>query len=206
MIDTMYPPSIEEEEVEMLQPLRWTVDTYCKLAEAGFLAEEDVELIDGEILVKMAPQGNRHMVSVTKTEDALRAAFGDGFVVFEEKHIRISDDSMPEPDLMVVRGPVDTYAERSVWPTDVELLVEVSDSSIAFDRQTKARLYSDAGVPEYWIVDLAKRQVELHRQPAARIGYRSITYVGVDESVTPLRASAAIPVTSLLPLAPPTKG
>lgn len=152
---------------------RWTRLEYERLVNAGFFHGEPIELIGGELLVA-EPQGNPHAVAVTLTAQALRAAFGAGWVVREEKPIAPDDESEPEPDVCVAPGaPRDHLGGHPARPV---LVVEVAESSLAWDRADKGSLYARAGITDYWIVNLLDRVLEVYRRPisdmAASFGWR----------------------------------
>lgn len=153
------------ETLELPERRLWTRLEYERMAELGLLGPEDkVELIEGEIVAKMASMYTPHATSVTLTSEALRQVFSGG-----QCHLRIqmpfaaSDMSEPEPDIAVVPGGLRAYEE--VHPTTALLLVEVADSSLSYDRSAKAAVYARSGVPEYWIINLVERLLEVHRQP-----------------------------------------
>lgn len=189
---------------EPFRPRRWTRREYHQLAQAGILLEDEaVELIDGELIIaeRRTPP---HAVVVGLTADALREAFGTGWFVRQQSPIALDEHSEPEPDVDVVSGgPHDYFIEH---PTRPVLLVEVADSSLFLDRHHKGSAYARAGLPDYWIVNLIDRQVEVYRRPgtdpAADFGWRYLdvrlhTPGGV---LTPLALpEARIPVADLLP-------
>jgi len=149
-------------------PRLWTREEYDKMAEAGvFRPGERVELIGGRI-VEMSPQNSPHATALTLTSDALRIVFASGFVVRMQLPLNLSPVSQPEPDIAVVRGTVRDYTRAH--PTTAVLVVEVSESTLAFDRGEKASLYASAGIPEYWIINLLDRCVEVYRDPIAMTG------------------------------------
>ncbi len=121
------------------------------------LLDEDarVELIDGEI-VDMAPIGDRHMLCVTRLDDLLGQAAGSRAVVSVQNPIRLDDHSEPQPDIALLRPPLDRYTSLP-GPSDVLAVIEVADSTLARDR-AKSRVYARAGIPECWIVDLGGRR------------------------------------------------
>jgi Uma2 family endonuclease len=127
----------------------------------GWFVDRRAELIDGEVL-ETPPMKNAHAVSLKLTEDALVAAFGPGFWTRSQLPLAISEFSEPLPDLAVVPGKPRDYAEH---PTTALLVVEISDSTLAFDRKQKSGLYASAGLAEYWIVNLVDRQLEVHQVP-----------------------------------------
>lgn len=187
-----------------VQLRRWTRQEYDLMIEAGVLTPEDrVELIDGEILA-VTPQGSPHATGVSLALEALSAAFGRGAYVRIQLPLALGQDSEPEPDVAVVAGAVRDY--RDAHPQSALLVVEVADSTLAFDRDVKGSLYARSGIPEYWLVNLVDACVEVHRDPMvaphARLGwqYRTVERVGRGDSIAPLsRPQARIPVIDLLP-------
>lgn len=183
---------------------RWTRKEYARLGELGvFRPGEPVELLGGELVVS-EPIGSPHAAAVGLTADALRAAFGAGWIVRVQAPIALDEESEPEPDVAVVSGDHRDY--RDAHPSHAAVLVEVADSSLAFDREQKASLYARAGVRDYWIVNLVDHALEIHREPtpdaSAPLGWR---YAAVDvlwpgATASPLaRPQARIAVADLLP-------
>ncbi len=137
---------------------RWTRDEYERLGDLGVLGpEERVELIDG-VVYQMPPQHSRHATGVRLTEIALSKAFGEGFDVRAQLPLALGDYSEPEPDMAVVIGDARDFTDAH--PATALLVVEVSETTLAFDRETKSSLYAAAGIPEYWIVNLVDRRLE----------------------------------------------
>jgi Uma2 family endonuclease len=190
--------------VSTAQLRRWTRQEYEHLGEIGVLRpDERVELIEGEIVEKPL-QLSRHATGVRLAQDALRLAFGPGFDVRAQLPLALGEYSEPEPDVAVVVGGPRDYAETH--PTAALLVVEVSDSTLSFDRDTKGSLYAAASIPEYWIVDLAHRRLEIYRDlcasPEARygFGYRTRTVALPGEVVaTPTPSGSHVAVDDLLP-------
>ncbi|BDI30921.1 hypothetical protein CCAX7_29720 [Capsulimonas corticalis] len=180
---------------------RWSVDEYYGVARAGVLdADTHLELIDGEVIEHMSPIGAPHVTAVTLASEALRTAFGEGFVLRVQSPLRLSSFSEPEPDLLIVTGRVRDYAQRHPNPPDVRLLIEVSETTLAFDRGRKAALYASAGISDYWIINLIDNQLEIYRSPAGEMGYQQVAILVGEEEVAPLASPAAtILVTDLLP-------
>ncbi len=182
----------------------WTRVEYERLADLGILREDDpVELIGGRLIVA-EPKGNPHAVAVGLALEALGRAFGRGWVVRVQDPVALDDESEPEPDLVVVRGSHRDYLGGH--PNRPALVVEVAESSLAFDRDHKGSLYARAGLAEYWLVNLVERVLEVYREPAAdplaAFGWRYARREVLDPgaSVTPLAApSASIAVADLLP-------
>lgn len=187
-----------------VQIRRWKRVEYERLVEKGvFMPGERVELIDG-LLVVAEPQSASHFAAVRLVERALVRAFGEGWDVRAQGPIALDDASEPEPDVAVVRGELRDYVRAH--PADPVLVVEVALTSVNFDREHKASLYARAGRPEYWIVNLVDRVLEVRREPApspsAPYGwdYTTVEVLRPGDSVSPLAAPAAqIAVSDLLP-------
>ncbi len=191
-------------QIEKRQTRPWTREEYYRLADLGFFLEQRVELIAGEI-IQMPPQKNWHALGITLTEDALRTAFGPGYWVRVQMSLDLTPHSVPDPDLAVIAGSPRTHA-RANNPTTSLLLVEVSDSTLAYDRRTKGSLYACAGIADYWILNLADRQLEVYRHPQpdnkARFGfcYTDEIDLGPTDEVSPLALpQARIKIVDLLP-------
>ena len=181
------------------QRFRWTREQYDRMVQAGILTEDHkVELLDGEITPKMS-QNEQHAVATGLVSDVLRVVFGASAHVRDEKPIALSELSEPEPDHAIVRGARRDYLAGHPAVADVLLLVEVSDSSLIRDRIRKAVLYAEAGVAEYWIVNLVDRVLEVHRDPAGG-AYRTKTTHEPGDAVAPLGApDSSVAVADLLP-------
>jgi Uma2 family endonuclease len=152
----------------------------------------------------MAPQRDTHAAAVSLAFRAIWRVFGDRVWVRCQLPICIGGSSEPEPDVSVVPGSERDYLGTG-HPTDVSLIVEVADSSLAFDRSDKASLYASAGIADYWIVNLLERRLEVHRRPvpdpAGRFGvsYAEVRAYAAGERVKPLAAAGEIAVNELLP-------
>jgi Uma2 family endonuclease len=145
-------------------PFRLTVPRYKKMIEVGILDENDkVELIRGELVAKM-PIGNPHAACVNRLNRNLIRGVGDRAVVGIQNPVQLAD-SMPEPDVSVLAPRADDYAATAPTPADVFLIIEVADSSLDYDRNTKGPLYAENGIAEYWIANLVDRCLEVHRRP-----------------------------------------
>jgi Uma2 family endonuclease len=162
---------------------RFTRAEYQRMAEVGILKPDDrVELIRGEI-VEMPRPGRRHVAFVNNLNRLLVLRLADRGIVSVQNPVVLSDDTEPMPDLAVWGVRAVPYKDREAFAEDVLLLIEVADTSLRYDRSTKLRLYAEAGIPEYWVVDCADETVEVHRTPGAE-GYREVTRVGRDGAVT----------------------
>ena len=185
-----------------VQPKRWTRREYDRMAEAGILdPDEHVQLIEGEI-VTMTPQNSPHSAAIGLVETALRQIFGPAHWIRTQLPIIVDPDSEPEPDLTVVAGSPREYVHEH--PRTALLVVEVADTTLALDRDRKARVYARAGISEYWIVNLAERCLEVYRDPLNPPGqparYQTATRLAAAERIAPLaRLDASIAVADLLP-------
>jgi Uma2 family endonuclease len=144
---------------------RFTRAEYHRMSEVGILGDDDrVELIRGEI-VEMSRPGRRHRAFVDNLTQLLVLRLADRAIVSVQNPVALTDDTEPQPDLAVLRRRPVPYKEREADADDVLLLIEVADSSLAYDRSTKLRLYAEAAIPEYWVVDCAAETVEVYRTP-----------------------------------------
>jgi Uma2 family endonuclease len=171
-----------EAQVECARRL-FTVDEYMRMGEVGILGEDErVELIRGEILT-MAPIGTRHAAFVDRFTRLLVTALGERAWVRVQGPVRLFSDTMPEPDLAVLR-PRD-YRDAHPAPADVLLVIEVAETSLAYDRGRKAALYAEAGIPEYWVADAVGEAIEVRGDPHGQHYRRSARLTG-RASVSPL--------------------
>ena len=186
-----------------LAPRHWTRVEYDRLVDLGVFEGEPLELIGGQLIVA-EPKGSYHSSAVTAADYALRAALPPGWIVRTQQPVSLDDESEPEPDMVAVPGRPGDY--RHAHPARPPLAVEVADSSLAFDRRQKGSLYARAGIPDYWIVNLVNRVVEIYRDPhpdpSAVYGwsYRSVTTVAPPAFVVPLAfPGSPIAASDLLP-------
>jgi Uma2 family endonuclease len=171
---------------ELITRRRFTVDEYHRMAEAGILGEDDrVELLEGEI-VEMSPIGWRHQACVDRFTRLLVMALQDRAILRPQGPIRLSADSEPQPDLVVLRPRADFYAEGGPGSEDVLWLVEISDTSLRYDREVKVPLYGRHGIPEVWVVDLGEERVLVYREPDPGVGYRAVGVLGRGDRLVPL--------------------
>jgi Uma2 family endonuclease len=154
------------------------------MGDAGLFADERVELLDGTI-VNMAPQNSPHAGTVTRLHRALARAVGDAAHLRTQLPIVLDDWSEPEPDVAVCKLDPYDYTREHPHGADVLLVCEVAESSLAYDRGAKAAAYAGSGIPEYWIVDLDGRTIEIRSDPEpASHRYRRDALVREGETLT----------------------
>ena len=142
-----------------------SIDDFERLGAAGILAEDSrVELIEGD-LIDMPPIGTGHMSVSNRLNRLLVNRAGDDAIVSVAHPMRLPPWSMPQPDFMLLRPRADDYATQHPGAGDVLLAIEVADSSLRYDRGTKARVYASHGVAEYWIVEVEVRRLHVFRSP-----------------------------------------
>ena len=188
------------------RPTTWrmTVSQYDHLAELGWFSGRRVELIDGRVL-RMAAQLEPHVAGVSLARKAVASAFGDGYYVRVQAPLVQGRFSKPEPDIAVVRGNERDYVTAGT-PTSALLIIEISDTTLRQDRGRKASIYARFGIDDYWIVNLADRQLEVHRDPVLdrkyprRFCYANVKVLQPADHISPLAApQASIQVAELLP-------
>lgn len=151
---------------------------------------ERLELIEGELISRMGKK-RPHVNVMILVMEWLSGVFGARYVN-PEAPIDVSPEdnptNEPEPDLVVLKQPCSAYESTNPGPSDVRLVVEISDTTLAFDLGTKARLYARAGIPEYWVVDVVGRSIIVHRNPLAG-AFENVTSYREGESIAPLSAT-----------------
>ena len=165
---------------------RITVERYLKMIAAGVFGRGDrVFLWHGRLVEKMT-KGRPHSFATLKLDDLLGRMVSADFHVELEQPMRSADDHLPEPDLMVIRGPLEDYRKRMPTPRDLSLIVEVADSSVSIDRGAVLRDYAAAAIPVYWLVNIPGRRVEVYTRPSGPAEapiYADRTDYGVDAEV-----------------------
>ena len=180
---------------------RMTVDEYERMAEANILLDRRVELVDGYLVRKMTTSPS-HVWAVDAARELLDRLIPSGWDLREEKPVRIPEFDEPEPDLAIVLGGRDDYVDHHPGPGDIGLMVEVSESSLAWDRAAKLAAYARAGVAVYWIINLIDRQVEVYTDPQPDGYYRNCRVYRPGDQVPVVIAGSeigAIAVSDLLP-------
>ena len=141
------------------------IDEYHGMSKAGILTEKDrVELIHGEIL-ETSPVGSNHVSVVIRLNKILNRLVEDSALINVQNPICIDDLNAPEPDISILKPRDDYYAEAHPSAHDILVVVEVADSTYDYDKQVKLPLYASAGIPEFWLVNLTRKEIELHKLP-----------------------------------------
>lgn len=177
----------------------FTVAEYDQMAEAGILREDDrVELIEGEI-VAMSPIGHEHAACVRKLTRVLARLLGDRTQISVQNPVKIPDWTQPNPDVALLVPRADYYAAAHPTPRQVQVVIEVADTTLNYDTQVKASLYAAAGIRETWVIDLKARRVLVHTRPHDN-GYARVQQYGEDERFTSRRfPGIGFAVNDLLP-------
>ncbi len=166
-----------------LIPARLTVADVYALTESGMFREgERFELIDGEIVPMAAAKASWHSIMEARLTRFLARNLPDQFAVYPAPSITLSETRLVEPDLVVLPSGAMTQHMRG---PDLVLTIEVADSSLAYDLQVKSRLYAEAGVREYWVVDAVRQTIRVHRAPDGGV-YGDVEEYEAHDSVAPL--------------------
>lgn len=177
---------------------RFTAEEYRKMGEVGILHEDArVELIGGEI-VEMDPIGTRHLTCVIALTHLLVALSEGKYFVSVQNPISVGDGDEPQPDLSLLRERPRPDAEAPPGPEDIMLLVEVSDTTLAYDRNVKLPLYASVGIPEVWIVDLKGEAVEVYAIPQEGRYTRTHRHRRGDEVRSETAPDLKLPVAEIL--------
>ena len=189
---TLTPPQPVEEHHG--KERHWTVDEFYRAAAAGQIDDPDrLELVHGRLNKIM--QGDRHANLCTCLSRQLRKALDPPLFARDEKPVHIAFDGEPIPDVMFTYQ--EEYDGRHPYPEDLALLVEVSDTSAAYDLGEKALLYAQAGVADYWVVLVNESLVVVHRGPTAE-GYQEVTRLVGADALSPLAKPEAVWTTDAL--------
>jgi Uma2 family endonuclease len=174
--------------------VRWTCAEFHRLGDLGVFEGRRAMLIDGVILEE-GPRNPPHAITLELVEAAIRALFGAGWRFRSQSPLVLGQALDPEPDFAVIAG---TPRGGSGHPTTADLVIEVADSSLAFDTKEKRLLYAAAGIREYWVVDINGRQLLVYRDPRAG-DYATQQSFGPADVIAPLAApSATVRVADLL--------
>ena len=144
---------------------KFTVEEYLRMVDVGILKpKERVELIEGEILL-MPPMGHPHFAGIMKYIHVFRQFPADRFALLLQAPLPLGENSAPEPDVALLKYREDNYSSGFPGPDDVLLVIEVSDSSLNYDRDVKAHIYGRAGIPETWVLNLPGDCLERFTEP-----------------------------------------
>lgn len=158
-------PVVELKKNLSVRPKRFRVEDFRKMTEAGILPEESGwEVIDGYLVDKMTI-GSRHASIVNRLNNLLSVLVAKWAIVSVQNPVQIDDYNEPEPDIALLHPRSDFYSKRLPTPADVFVLVEVADSTIAYDRDVKIALYAEAGIVEVWLVNLKEESIEQYSSP-----------------------------------------
>jgi Uma2 family endonuclease len=193
---------VHKAKLSRVRERRWSKAEYYRLGELGFFLGQRVELIEGKLMV-MSPQNAPHAGLVDKVQERLRNTFDRSYRVRVQLPLDLGTITEPEPDIVVVLGTVDQF--MTAHPTSASLIVEVSDTTLSYDRNHKGSLYARVGIADYWIVNVNANLLEVHRDPivdaTTPFGWRysSIQVLQVGASVQPVALPGVdIPVAELL--------
>lgn len=143
---------------------RLNVEQYHQMIRSGILTKDHpVELLEGLLVTKM-PKNPQHRAATKLVQQALEAVVPAGCYVDSQEPVTMAS-SEPEPDVVVVRGNTRDYLNRHPGPQDLLLVVEVSDTTLDYDRTVKKSIYANAALPAYWIVNISDQQVEVYTDP-----------------------------------------
>jgi Uma2 family endonuclease len=195
--------SAYKEEIPLYRRKLFTREEYDRIAEKGLFEGQRIELVEGEILC-MSPIGTKHNVVVNLADEVLSGVFDGGFAVRVQSSFVVPGETELEPDVAVVPGRARDYLLRH--PDAAALIVEVAETSLAYDTSIKASLYARAGVPDYWVLDVITPRLIAHRDPGEMpeqpygFGYRDVRVYQAGEEIVPLvKPDASVPVADLLP-------
>lgn len=192
---------------EPLTPHRYrlSVAEYHRLGRSGIFDEDSrVELIEGD-LIAIPPIGEQHASQTRRLNWLFSTQVKEAAFVDVQNPVALDEHSEPQPDIVLLKPRPDFYQSAHPHPEDVLLLIEVSDSTLRYDRDTKVPLYARAGIPEVWLLDLAGQRLEIYRRPSFE-GYREIHYPAPTDRIAPvLLPELILNVASLFVPAPPTQ-
>ena len=197
----MYETEENGFENESVKVHLWTRENYYQMAELGFFHGKRVELIEGAI-IEMSPMKSLHATALSLLIEVLGLSFSERFIIRSQLPMSFSQATEPEPDAAVVKGTIRDYT--AAHPKTAELIIEVSDSTLRYDRTKKATLYAKNKIQEYWILNVKNRSLEVYRRPIRdkKLGfiYTEIQILTEKDSVVPLaKPDTKIKVADILP-------
>ncbi len=180
-----------------LPTYQFSVDAYHRLVEVGILNENDkVELIEGQI-IQMTPIKSPHAACVDRLGDLLRILFVKKSIVRSQNPITLGEHSEPEPDLAVVKYKADYYENAHPTPKEIYIAIEISQSTEQYDRTIKIPLYAKHGIPEAWLVNLNKKEIEIYQQPTEK-GYSAISIYCLADTLQSKLLKKVLPVKQVI--------
>jgi Uma2 family endonuclease len=182
-------------------PLRlWTVEEYHRMAEVGILQpDEPVELVAGQIIRKMSPQGTPHATTIRILRRLFEQRLGEQVLVQTQLPIQLNDFSEPEPDIALIMADELRYLDHHPLPSEVYLVIEIADSTLKRDCEVKALDYASSGIKDYWVLDVNNRQLHVFREGTSE-GYGSEVILGENEQVSLLEfPDLSISISEMLP-------
>ena len=180
----------------VLERRKFTLEEYHRLGSMGLLKEDDrVEFIAGDI-VEMSPVGKAHNACISRINRKLVRQLGDRAIVYVQNSVAILGNE-PLPDVAILKPNPTDYADRLATPEDILLIIEVADSSLAYDQEFKVPLYARAGLRDFWIVDLNDALVWVYRKPNHK-GYLDIKAYRQGEDITTLAFDLSLSVEDVL--------
>ncbi|MDY6940395.1 MAG: Uma2 family endonuclease [Cyanobacteriota bacterium] len=162
---------------------KWSIERYHEAIDAGLFDDRAVELLQGDIVV-MPPEREAHACYSSDGADSLRRVLGDRASVRETKPITLPNNSEPIPDIAIVKPPLRRYLEHHPYPEDIFWLIEYSNTTLAKDLGEKKQVYAEAGIGEYWVVDLQNLQLKVFRD-VSEGDYRT-ELTRVDGTISPV--------------------
>ncbi len=148
----------------MIAIVKWTIEDYHRMIDAGILDDRQVELLKGEV-VEMSPEGTPHAHLSSEGADYLRELLGRRVKIREAKPITLPNSSEPEPDIAIVEPLGDVYLQHHPYPENIFWLIEFANSSLTKDIDLKSAVYAEAGIPEYWVMNLRSMELIVFREP-----------------------------------------
>jgi Uma2 family endonuclease len=199
----VFETETKENLAENPKIIKWTKKEYHYLAELGLFEGRRTEFLEGEI-IEMPTMNTPHATALTLTDEVLREVFSKDFIFRNQMPLDFGKDFEPVPDIAIVKGKARDFLGSH--PQTADLIIEVSDTTLRYDRNRKASLYAVCGIQDYWILNLKKRTLEVYRQPIEDdntfygVGYAEKLTFGEKDSVSPLaKPDAKIKVADILP-------
>lgn len=166
-----------------LTTAKWTIEDYHQMIATGILDDRKVELLKGEI-IEMSPEGIPHSYFSSEAGEYLINLLGNRAKVLIGKPITLPNQSEPEPDITIAQRLGKEYLDHHPYPENIFWVIEYSNSSLEKDLQIKPQIYGEAGIPEYWVIDLKQKQLTVFRHPTPN-GYQS-QFRQQEENISPV--------------------